>query len=48
MILPSLTIGSALVVALATALPANAAPRPMSTRSTPELSRTAQLQLADT
>ncbi|OQE24295.1 hypothetical protein PENSTE_c007G03840 [Penicillium steckii] len=48
MILPSLTIGSALVVALTTAFPANAAPRPMSTRSIPELSRTAQLQLADT
>lgn len=48
MILPNFALRSALVVALVTALPANAAPTLVSQRSTPELSLPAQLQLADT
>ncbi|CAI7606345.1 unnamed protein product [Penicillium pancosmium] len=48
MILPNSALRSALVVALVTALPANAAPTLVSQRSTPELSLPAQLQLADT
>lgn len=48
MILPNSALRSALAVALVTALPTNAAPALMSERSTPELSLTAQLKLADT
>lgn len=42
------SLGSVLIVALAIAIPANAVPRPLSQRTTPDLSLTAQLQLADT
>ncbi|KAJ5785297.1 uncharacterized protein N7503_010509 [Penicillium pulvis] len=42
------TISSIVAVALVFALPAKAAPRQMVRRSTPELSLTAQLQIADT
>ncbi|CAI7660803.1 unnamed protein product [Penicillium manginii] len=48
MILPNSALRSAFIVALVTAIPANAAPKPISQRSTPELSLAAQLQLADT
>lgn len=39
---------SSVVAALALALPAKAAPQQMAKRDAPELSKTAQLRLADT
>jgi hypothetical protein len=41
-------LSSVLAVVLVFALPAKAAPRQIMRRSTPELSLTAQLQIADT
>lgn len=42
------TLSSIIALALAISLPVEAAPRQMVRRTTPELSLTAQLQIADT